>query len=201
MMLGIFLCVSPWLIRNKTKVGSYSVSSLTGWNLMLAHNEFTFRYYPYRGSIDESGRLLQKHLKRGPLPSLQGKEMDQNRWFRKEAWKYIHEHPGQTFKRGVVKILVNFLGILSPLQGPLKNTIYFISYWILTLLAFAAIPQVWKTDYFKIFLALIFSQSVLSFIFWAHTSHRSFLDPMLAVMAGIGLKRLWTAWYNPLKFR
>jgi hypothetical protein len=36
-------------------------------------------------------------------------------------------------------------------------------------------------------LVLLLAQVLISFAFWAHTSHRSWLDPLFAVPAGIGL--------------
>lgn len=193
--LGILLCLSPWLIRNKRIIGSFAVTSRTGSALAYAHNEFTFRYYPYRGNMDQSAALFVSQLspeQKQAIHRLDGDEVAQSRWYQALAMDYIRRHKFQTLLRGFYKAAVNFLGLLSPFQDPLKNVVYFFSYWFLTFLAIMSLPQVWKTTYFQTFLALSVSQAATSFIFFGHSSHRAFLDPMLAVLAGVGL----LAWYN-----
>jgi 4-amino-4-deoxy-L-arabinose transferase-like glycosyltransferase len=190
--LGFLLCLSPWLIRNKSVVNAFTLASQKGLYLATAHNESTFDFFPYRASIDEAKHYFLSNLKKeemDELLQLEGDEMGQSQWFRTYAYRYILTHKFQTLIRGLYKAAVNFLGILSPLQEPLKNGVCFLSYWILTLLAIRSLPMTYRTFYFWIYVTLCFSQSLSSFIFWAHSSHRSFLDPMLAVLAGVGLDR------------
>lgn len=189
-LIGLMLVLSPWLIRNKRLLDSFTLTSLTGGALAEAHNEFTFLYFPYKGSIDQSTERYQSQLretKAEELKTISGNEMLQNEWYRKLAIDYILKRKKQTLVRGFYKAGVNFLGILSPLQSAGKNWSYFLSYWFLTLLALKSIGQIRHTSYFKIFLTLCLSQAVFSFVFWTHSSHRTFLDPMLAICAGIGL--------------
>ena len=189
LVLGWSVSVSPWLIRNQRVTGHFILTSHGGQGLAFAHNEFAFRSYPWR-SMDQSSAIFVAHLnktQKEQLRKLSGNEVAQSRWFRTLAFDYIRGHKLQTLKRGVFKAGFNFLGILSPLHSPFENTVYFLSYWLLTLLALASLPQVWRTSYFQIFVALTISQALASFAFWSHTSHRSFLDPLLAVLAGIGL--------------
>ena len=195
---GFLLCLSPWLIRNKRVIGSYALTSIAGRAFVMAHNEFTFALYPYKGSIDDSDQYLRPWLKgKGEAYPCDAdfNKMTQNRLCLKMAANYIVNHKLETLRRGVYKVAVNFLGILSPLSNPVKNISYFLSYWSLTLLMIAGLRKIWKSDYFKIYLVLCFSQAVFSFIFWAHSSHRSFLDPMLAVLAGVSLASLLRAIY------
>lgn len=192
-LFGFAVVVAPWALRNKKLSGAFTVATKQGYDLAFAHNEFTFLYYPYRGSIDQSTRHFFAHLtpdQRTELREPSGDEVRGGRRYQAFALDYIKKHPLQTLKRGFYKVAVNFLGILSPLHGPLANTAHFVSYWLLTLLALVSLPKVWKTFYFQAFVALSLSQAAVSFVFWAHTSHRSFLDPMLAVLAGIGLASL-----------
>lgn len=195
-LVGFFLVLAPWLIRNKRVLGAPVLTSLTGGTLSEAHNPHTFRYYPYRGSIDQSTGFFRAELlqnKKEMLESIPPDEMGQNRYYQKLALEYVAWHKMETFRRGLVKIAVNFLGVLSPLQDPYKNWIYFLSYWALTLLAVRAIPLIYTTPFFKIFLVLCASQALFSFVFWAHTSHRTFLDPLLAVAAGVGTSGLFAS--------
>lgn len=188
-LTGLFLILAPWSIRNQRVLGAPVLTSLTGGALSEAHNPYTFHYYPYRGSIDQSTALFRIELARNEkttLDALGSDEMAQNKWYRKLALNYMAGHKMETVRRGLVKIAVNFLGVLSPLRTPPKNWSYFLSYWALTLLMIRGLPAIAKTPFFKMFLVLCGSQALFSFVFWAHTSHRAFLDPMLAVAAGAG---------------
>ncbi len=191
--LGWLVCASPWLVRNKRVIGHFALTSHAGQGLAFAHNEYSFHSFPWR-SMDESSAVFLAHLgksQQAMLQKLSKDEMARSRWFQSLAFDYMRRHKLQTLKRGFFKAVFNFLGILSPLHGSFENTVHFLSYWILTVLALWALPQVGRSVYFQIFLTLSLSQAAASFVFWAHTSHRSFLDPLLAVLAGIGANRLF----------
>ncbi len=188
------LCLSPWLIRNKIRLGAFTLTSMTGPSLLIAHNKSTFLFYPYKGSIDKSTQQLVFDLKNsGTLDQMRiaGKnELVQSQKFKEMALAYILGHKLETLKRGIYKTAVNFLGVLSPLKEWWENIAYFLSYWTLTLLSIFSFHKTRRTPFFQIFILLCVSQAIFSFVFFAHSSHRSFLDPMLAVFAGIGLSQL-----------
>jgi 4-amino-4-deoxy-L-arabinose transferase-like glycosyltransferase len=191
--LGTLLLVGPWLIRNKLVVDHFTLTSETGNCLACGNNPYTFEYYPYRGSIDESWATFHENMpedKRRGLARVEDDEFAADAWYRREALDYIQEHPWETIGHGFYKIAVNFLGILSPSQGTVKNTVYTMSYWILTLLALVGLPYVRRTSFFKVFVVLVLAHMAVSFVFWAHTSHRSWLDPLFAIPAGIGMAAL-----------
>jgi 4-amino-4-deoxy-L-arabinose transferase-like glycosyltransferase len=191
--LGVLLLLGPWMVRNKWVAGHFNVTSETGFALARAHNDYTFQYYPYRASIDDSWGAFHKNLdaeKRLELDAIRNDEFACGNWYSRQAQQYILGHPLETIGHGFYKVAVNFLGILSPLQEPYKNWVYSISYWLLTLPAVYGLWRVRETSFFKVFLAMILAQVAISFVFWAHTSHRSALDPLFAVAAGIGLAAL-----------
>lgn len=193
-ILGLSVTLGPWVLRNKRVVGVAVVTTLTGDTLAEAHNPYTFLYYPYKGSIDLGSAAFKESLEKdGTLSSLPKGEMAQNKWYGKFALDYISNHKIQTLTRGIQKMAVNFLGVLSPLQDPLKNTSYFVSYWFLTLLALLGIKSMRQTAFFYFFITLCLSQAFFSFIFWAHSSHRTFLDPLLAVASGAGAAFLFSS--------
>ena len=196
LVLGLFLCIAPWMIRNHKVVGTFSLTTETGMGLLKANHPFVFDFYPAQ-SIDKSSRYFLDHLnqvldetQQRELEQTKGNEIAQNRWFTQWAFNYMKQHPAQTLKGGLIKTSVNFSGILSPQKGRFENFAYFLSYWVWTLLAFVGITAVRRTPFAGIFFILCFSQAALSFVFWAHTSHRAFLDPLLAVLAGIGMEML-----------
>jgi 4-amino-4-deoxy-L-arabinose transferase-like glycosyltransferase len=191
--LGTLVLLGPWFIRNKLVAGRFAVTSETGFALARAHNAYTFRYYPYRASIDRSWGAFHENLdedRRQALARVADDEFATGRWYARQAVDYIRAHPWETVWHGFYKAAVNFLGILSPLQEPLKNWVYTISYWVLTLLALRGLPRLRGASFFKVFLAMVLAQLAVSFVFWAHTSHRSFLDPLFAIPAGVGLTTL-----------
>ncbi|GEM_PF-1840070 len=189
-ILGITLVLSPWLIRNKRILGTFTITTLTGDALSEAHNPFTFSYYPYKGAVDQGSALFQVYLentRKAELENLPNDEMAQNRWYQKLALDYISKHKVQTLIRGIQKIAINFLGILSPQQDPIKNWSYFISYWFLTLMTLFGIQRLKQTIFFHFFITLCLSQALFSFLFWAHSSHRNFLDPILTIAGASGV--------------
>jgi 4-amino-4-deoxy-L-arabinose transferase-like glycosyltransferase len=216
--LGNLVFLGPWLVRNKVRTGHFALASESGFALAKAHNADTFRYYPYRASIDVSWHDWYDHLTleqrralarlRGDehaldhcadvnealegrhLANLRGDEFAQEEWYRRQALAYIRAHPLETVLHGLYKAAVNYLGIFSPLQEPYKNWVYSLSCWTLTLLALCGLPRVRGTSFLKVFAAMVLAQAAVSFVFWAHSSHRSFLDPLFAVLAGIGLAAL-----------
>jgi 4-amino-4-deoxy-L-arabinose transferase-like glycosyltransferase len=52
--LGVMVLLGPWMIRNQLLTGHFALTNETGFALARAHNDYTFRYYPYRANIDES---------------------------------------------------------------------------------------------------------------------------------------------------
>jgi 4-amino-4-deoxy-L-arabinose transferase-like glycosyltransferase len=192
-VLGTLVLLGPWVIRNKLVAGHFALTSETGFALARAHNDYTFQYYPYRANIDVSWRAFHDNMdedRRQVLYRLADDEFASGEWYRQQALDYIRAHPLETILHGFYKVAVNFLGIFSPLSGWLKNVSYTISYWFLTLLALRGLPRVRGTSFFKVFLAMVLAQAAVSFVFWAHTSHRSFLDPLFAIPAGVGLAAL-----------
>jgi hypothetical protein len=178
------------VVRNKLVAGRFALTSETGFALARAHNDYTFRYYPYRASIDESWDAYQQNMseeQRQALDRVTDDEFACEQWYSEQAVNYMRAHPLETVVQGFYKVAVNFLGILSPLQGWYKNLAYTVSYWLLTLPALWGLVRLRGTAFFKVFVAMVLAQAAVSFVFWAHTSHRTYLDPLFAVAAGVGL--------------
>jgi hypothetical protein len=106
------------------------------------------------------------------------------------ALAYLREHKLEAVGRGVCKIGVAFAGVMSPLDGRLKNWSYFASYWTLMVLVLCGARPLWGSSYLQIVAIPCACHALSAFIFWSHTSHRAFLDPVLAAMAGVGLELL-----------
>jgi 4-amino-4-deoxy-L-arabinose transferase-like glycosyltransferase len=191
--LGVSALLGPWAVRNRLVAGHFALTSWTGAPLACAHNDYTFLYYPYRGSIDKSWAAFHENMdeeKREALKRVQDDEFTTDRWYARQAWDYVRTHPVETIGQGLYKVAVNYLGILSPLQAWYKNWAYTASYWLLTLPALWGLARLRATPFFRVFVAMVLAQAAVSFVFWAHTSHRTFLDPLFAIPAGVGLVAL-----------
>lgn len=163
------------------------LTSETGVALAAAHNSYPFQYYPYRAGIDVSFGKYNAEMpeeKRRKRADLGSDEIALKHWFADEAVAYMKGHVLQTVAEGFCKAAVNLAGVLSPLAGPLKNWVYTVSYWMLTL---PGLYLLRRTSYCKLLLAIVLAQLTVSFVFWAHTSHRSYLDSLFAIPAGVGL--------------
>lgn len=192
-LVGIAVALTPWLVRNAAISGRLSLTSQAGVSFGLAHNPQTFDFYPYRGTIDQSWGAFHQHMspeQQQQRAAVSADEFQRSDWYRNEGWAYIRKEPVETLRRGIIKILVNFAGVMSPLADPVKNWVYSISFWAVTLLAFVGLPSLRRTPFWTVFWGMTLAQAVFSFVYYAHTSHRSYLDPLLAIPAGIGLTRL-----------
>ncbi len=192
--MGLGLTLTPWLLRNHAVSGRWALTSESGFALARAHNASTFEYYPYRASIDRSWVAFHEAMtadQKQQREELAGDEFALNAWYRSLGMQFVREHPVRSAGEGIVKVLVNFLGILSPLQGTLKNLTYSLSFWGLTLLALAGLRRLQATPLLAITALFLIAHSAVSFVFWAHTSHRAFLDPLWAIAAGVGAIQLW----------
>jgi 4-amino-4-deoxy-L-arabinose transferase-like glycosyltransferase len=195
-LLAGMLVMTPWVVRNWAISGRVALSS-SGFGIGPAHNRNTFDYYPYRGSIDQSWRAYHLALtpaQRAELDRLKGNEFAISDWHCRQALQYVQTHPLETLRRGAIKVAVNFLGVLSPLQDRFKNWVYFVSAWTLTLLALPGLWQMRRSQYMRLLWGVVAAHCVVSFVFWAHTSHRSFLDPLVAVAAGVGCQAMFERW-------
>jgi hypothetical protein len=190
--LGVAVAVTPWLIRNKVVKDHFSLTSETGFALTRAHNAETFRYFPWQ-SIDLSWAAYHRSMpdeQRQALRAVVHDEFACSDWYTAQAAEYVRSHPLETIKEGFIKVAVNFAGVMSPLGSPAKNWTYAISYWVSVVLALAGWPVLRGSKFPRFFLAMLIAQAAVAFVFWSHTSHRAYVDPLIAVPAGLGLASL-----------
>lgn len=189
LVLGAFLIVLPWLIYVNTMTNHWALTSETGFALARAHNQYTFQFFPWQ-SIDLSWAEYHRNMGAQQIEELRTVRPDEfaaEQWYQNLAIDYIRQHPWQTVWNGIYKVSVIFSGIHSPLGSSIKNGVYAAAYWLLTILALISLRSIWRTEFFWIYITMLAAFSATTFVFWSHTSHRAFLDPPLAVFAGIGL--------------
>ncbi len=90
-LIGMMFVITPWLIRNKSAVGTYAINTNTGINL-------------YIGNQPASGMGYNKYIAdefNVNDPSQEG-YIDSVTWAR--SWEYIREHPLTFLERGFIKV-------------------------------------------------------------------------------------------------
>ena len=179
-----FLVVSPWLFRNQLVLGAPVLATQTGRFLWIAHNDKTFSHYPV-GSIDDSEIEALNAIpdeERNAIMVMD--EIDQSQYFERLGLEYIAADPLRAVSAGSVKLTTAFSWQMSPRAGGIKQLVYFASYFPVLLLGVLGFLLSWRRwrEFLPIYL-LFGSFMAGTAIFWAHTSHRSYLDVYLMIFA------------------
>jgi hypothetical protein len=168
------------------------LSAQTGSALWKGNNAKTFSHYP-RESIDLSSAEAFDSLTAGdkaelaPLPN----EIQRSDWFARRAIAYMQAHPRETLQAALRKIGAGFSWTLNPVRESLAEAAYRIGWIPVSLLGCAGMVMAWPRRELMLVLAMIASFIVVAAIFWAHTSHRSYLDVYFVVFAASLVERFW----------
>jgi hypothetical protein len=182
----LLLTITPWLQRNYALTGVPTPSTETGVELWTGNNGFLFTHYPHQSSDlskDEALSALsiadQQHLQQ-----IENNEELTNRWFLHKALDYIRAHPGQTVIDGFRKIGAAFYWLPSPRRGRLADLVYAFSYGPVMALGLCGMWRRRNCRREDSLIYLLFATFiVVTAVFWAHTSHRVYLDVYWIVFA------------------
>jgi 4-amino-4-deoxy-L-arabinose transferase-like glycosyltransferase len=196
-LLPLSLLVGAWLLRTQVVVGEPLLSSQTGRFLWIGNNPETFSHYPTE-SIDLSelrawGALTEQE--RREVLALAPDEAAQSAWFARKGLAYLQARPVESALGGLRKLQAAFSWSLSPAREAPVQAVHGLAYVPLLVLAPAGLllaRRAWRC--LCLVLALFVAFVGVSALFWAHTSHRSFLDLYLQVFAAGALAR----WLPPL---
>lgn len=191
-LLTLALAIAPWLIRTYRLTGAPVLSSQTGRALWIGNNAETFSHYP-RETIDKSeGEAWSKTLTaadRTELERLPG-EIQISDWFERRGWAFIRANPRLTFKRAFLKLGAGFWWRLNPLREPLAQASYAVGYIPVAVLGLAGMFLARRKPE-TILVALLFvGFACTTAVFWAHTSHRAYLDVYWMVFAAPVVERI-----------
>jgi 4-amino-4-deoxy-L-arabinose transferase-like glycosyltransferase len=185
--VGAVIVVGPWVVRTWRITGEPILYSNGGFSLWTANHRLTFDYFPER-RIDDASVPEWEDLTPQELATFQSISdpnwIEQTHWLWNKGVDFIRAHPWLTLRRAVYKIWIGFSPRFSPAKGWLFQTIYFISYApVLALACWGA----WLSRYRWRDMAYIYA-AFLGFVlgtavFWAHTSHRMYLEPYLMILA------------------
>jgi 4-amino-4-deoxy-L-arabinose transferase-like glycosyltransferase len=193
LLMVVTIVVVPWLIRNALIYGKPVFTTGEGFgpgfHLWAGYNEFTLTHYPW-DSIDKSVAAAYEALssaERAELSRLG--ELDSDHWFFQRALAFIKQNPATALKYAVIKVIAGFSPIISPTVGNwLRAVLYTISYLPILVLAIVGGILTWKRwRTLSIFYLLFLSFIGVTVVAHAHTSHRSYLDVYLMILASHAL--------------
>ncbi|MCD6521631.1 glycosyltransferase family 39 protein [Candidatus Calescamantes bacterium] len=182
--LAFLLTISPWAIRNYRIQGEILFTSYeSGYSLWLAHNPKTLKR--------ERGEIFLPHCY---FPEdkkyLKLSEKEKNKYFKKEAFKYIYHHPKEFF--------INFFTQLKYFYRPYPNPRYIKRKYVIIssiftfpLFAFSFYGTIisrkqWK-NLFLLYLVILYYTLVYS-LFTVVIRYRVPIIPYFLVFAGKGLE-------------
>jgi 4-amino-4-deoxy-L-arabinose transferase-like glycosyltransferase len=193
---AIAIVIGPWLIRTYHLTGVPILNSQTGWALWMGNNPDTFSHYPAE-SIDRSrddAWLKLSATDRTALPQLD--ENARSNWFARRALVYMRDHPLVVLRDAFRKLDAAFSWRLTPLRGPLAQAVYSMAYVPISILGLIGMFLARKRRELILIGMLFLAFACVTMLFWAHTSHRSYLDVYWIVFAASLIERVLT----PRKF-
>jgi 4-amino-4-deoxy-L-arabinose transferase-like glycosyltransferase len=194
--IGLILVITPWLVRNYLRIGTPTISTLSGLTLWAGNNPHTFSNYPNQ-SIDRSVNTAWRELspeEDAAIQQLSIDEVRQNTWFINKALDYIRQHPQETVIRSFSKVAAGFSWTLNPRRERFVQVVYFLSYvpvLVLALLGAWFGRKQWRA--ISLIYGLVLSFILVTAIFFGHTSHRVYLDVYLIVLAALAVSGVWSS--------
>jgi 4-amino-4-deoxy-L-arabinose transferase-like glycosyltransferase len=186
LLLATIVTVGPWLIETYRLTGAPVISSQTGHALWMGNNPETFSHYP-EGSIDRStdeASLKLTPADRAELDQLASDEIAKSDWFKHRALNFIKATPWSLLvQRAVRKLEAGFSWRLNPNREFLVQAAYGVTYVPVAVLGVIGMILVWRKREVILFEMLLLSFMAVTAVYWAHTSHRIYLDVYLIVFA------------------
>jgi 4-amino-4-deoxy-L-arabinose transferase-like glycosyltransferase len=190
---AVVLTVGPWLSYTYRVTGAPVITSDGGVNLWVGNNAYTFSHYPgvsIDRSRDEALRMMSP-ADRAELQKLGSGTRAQDDWFAHRAVSFIRANP-ELFARGAVrKVEAAFSWRLNPWREPLAQAVYAAGYVPVALLGTAGMILAARRRATVLIAMLFIAFIAVTAAFWAHTSHRTYLDVYLIVFAASVVERLW----------
>ena len=192
-LLALALAVGPWLIRTYRLTGAPVLSSQTGRALWIGNNPATFSHYPNE-SIDlseataQAQQTTEEHAQLDPLAA---NEIEQSNWYARRGLAFIKEHPWLTVQSAFRKLWAGFSWTLNPVREPLVQAVYFISYVPVAVLGMIGMFLARRRREVVLIAMLFLAFLCVTSLFWAHTSHRSYLDVYLIIFAASVIEGTW----------
>jgi len=178
--------VLPWAWRNSIVMRVPTLSTETGVELWAGNNGFLFTHYPKESSDLSKADAFDVLTPRDQqeLISLSDSEALTDRWFLHKGLEYIGSHPRQTIIDGFRKNAAAFNWLPSPRRGAAIDLAVALSYGPMMALGIWGMWKRrahWRKD--SVIYLLFAAFMLVTAVFWAHTSHRAYLDVYWIVFA------------------
>ena len=203
---AILLTVSPWLVRNKTVFGAYTLAHTGGINLLDGNNRFNDTG---TSGFDDRVNALLGDLRTVPLHHMfDGKEVARDARARDIAIDYIVLNPARVFAliprkftelwRWDTEGIAFSLGTMQSAKGPLKKAyenFSQVSQWyydLILLLFLVSLPMTLRRPLRPrhIGLAVIISLTLVYLALFGEPRYHFAMMPWLAIYAGLGAQGL-----------
>lgn len=180
MLLGV------WMVRNHHVVGAPVLTTEAGLSLWVANHPVTFDILPSRSIdlVEERAWSQLTRQQRRDARALADSPVGQDRYLAGLAMDYMASRPAETARKAAIKVLVSFAGWLSPAREWPVQLAYLAVFGPLNVLALIGLWRARHAGPAHALLVLLFAAFVITTaVFWAHTSHRSFLHVFKFVYA------------------
>jgi 4-amino-4-deoxy-L-arabinose transferase-like glycosyltransferase len=189
--IPMVLLVGAWTVRNWQVSGAPVLTTEGGERLWFANNPRTFANFPQR-SIDLTADELMEIVPadtRAMLDNFHGSEPERDALVRGWAIDYMTADPRRTVTGALRKIWVAASAQLSPARSPVVQAGYAIVFLPIHALA---LWTLWRSRSIEhgLSVLLLLAFAITTALFWAHTSHKSYLDAVLFVYAAAAVSSL-----------
>jgi len=176
------LFLSPWVIRNYNRFGHFiPISTITG---AVLYNSYII---PEKG-LGYCG-IKQEHAEYLTMNN----EVDKNRYFTQVTFQYIKDHPMEALKLIPLKLSL----LIYPFDlkwlwpgAPFRYNFFWGTALSLTLAAFFFQPKI-LFDRLSILLFPLIALVLMSIVFLGLPRYRAPFDPLILVIASVGLGWMW----------
>ena len=192
---AVILTVGPWLVHTYRLTGVPVFSSENGYALWVGNNPATFSHYPI-GSIDRSRDEAVQKLSAADRAELAVRADDESatsNWYARRALEFMRANPALVVKGALRKIEAGFSWRLNPYRERSAEAAYFIGYVPVAILGILGMVLAREQSGTVLIAMLFLAFIAVTAIFWAHTSHRTYLDVYWIVFAASVIERFWAS--------
>lgn len=197
LLAAIAVTVSPWLAYTYRVTSTPVLTTDTGYLLWQGNNPGVFAYYPAesidRSVFEEFGRLPPNE--QATLDRLSGNPAAVSERYKRRAIEFMREDPWRTLRNAARKLEAAFSWTFNPFRGALAQWVYALSYVPVALLGITGMALARRRPETMLIAMLYLAFIGVSAVFFAHTSHRSYLDVYWIVFAASVLTRIYR--YRP----
>lgn len=191
LLAAISVTVSPWLAYTYRVTGTPALTTDSGYLLWQGNNPGVFAYYPAE-SIDRSVFEEFSRLPRNDQAQIDRYSSDPatiSERYKRRAIEFMREDPWRTAQYAARKLTAAFSWTFNPYRGQLAQWAYAASYVPVMLLGIAGMVLTRRRPETMLIAMLYLAFIGVSAVFFAHTSHRSYLDIYWIVFAAEMLRQ------------